>query len=58
MNPADKPFAHGPIEAAWSKHVKPIAQTSSCEAAHSGYVLSGRMHVVMDDGDEVEIGPG
>ena len=42
----------------WSKHVKPIAQTASCEAAHSGYVLSGRMHVVMDDGDEVEIGPG
>jgi quercetin dioxygenase-like cupin family protein len=42
----------------WSKHVKPIAGTRSCEVAHSGYVLSGRMHLVMDDGREVEIGPG
>jgi quercetin dioxygenase-like cupin family protein len=42
----------------WSKHVKPIAGTRSCEAAHSGYVLSGRMHVLMDDGQEAEIGPG
>jgi quercetin dioxygenase-like cupin family protein len=42
----------------WSKHVKPIAQTASCEAAHSGYVLSGRMRVVMDDGQEAEIAPG
>jgi quercetin dioxygenase-like cupin family protein len=42
----------------WSKHVKPIAQTRSCEAAHSGYVLSGRMRIVMDDGQEAEIAPG
>jgi hypothetical protein len=42
----------------WSTHVKPIARTPSCEAAHSGYVLSGRMRVVMDDGQEAEIAPG
>jgi hypothetical protein len=42
----------------WSEHVKPIAETDSCQAAHLGYVLSGRMHVVMDDGTEGEIGPG
>ena len=42
----------------WSKHVKPIAETDSCQAAHLGYVLSGRMHVVMDDGSEGECGPG
>jgi hypothetical protein len=42
----------------WSKHVKPIAGTASCEAAHAGYVLSGRMRVVMDDGQEAEIAPG
>jgi hypothetical protein len=42
----------------WSTHVKPIAGTRSCEAAHSGYVVSGRMHVVMDDGQEGEVGPG
>jgi quercetin dioxygenase-like cupin family protein len=42
----------------WSKHVKPIAQTPSCQAAHSGYVLSGRMRIVMDDGQQAEIAPG
>ena len=42
----------------WSKHVKPIAQTTSCEAAHAGYVLSVRMRVVLDEGQEAEIAPG
>ena len=37
----------------WSKHVKPIAKTDSCQAAHLGYYMSGRMKVVMDDGDKV-----
>ena len=34
----------------WSLHVKPIAKTDSCQAAHMGYFISGRMKVVMDDG--------
>jgi quercetin dioxygenase-like cupin family protein len=42
----------------WSKHVKPIAGTDSCQAPHMGYCVSGRMHVVMDDGEEMEMGPG
>ena len=42
----------------WSEHVKPIAGTESCQAAHLGYVLSGRQMVVMDDGTELELGPG
>jgi hypothetical protein len=42
----------------WSTHVKPIAGTDSCQTAHLGYVLSGRMHVAMDDGTEGEAGPG
>jgi quercetin dioxygenase-like cupin family protein len=42
----------------WSKHVKPIAKTESCQASHLGYVISGRMKVVMDDGEEQEFGPG
>lgn len=42
----------------WSENVKPIAQTESCEFPHLGYVLSGRMRIVMDDGSEGEIGPG
>ncbi len=42
----------------WSEHVKPIAKTDSCQAAHVGYVLSGRQVLLMDDGAELEIGPG
>ena len=42
----------------WSEHVKPIAGTESCQAAHLGYVLSGHQMVVMDDGSELEFGPG
>ena len=42
----------------WSVHVKPIAKTKSCEAPHTQYHLSGRLRVRMDDGTEVEFGPG
>ena len=42
----------------WSDHVKPIAKTDSCEAAHDCYFVSGHMKVVADDGEEVEYGPG
>jgi quercetin dioxygenase-like cupin family protein len=42
----------------WSEHVKPIAKTESCQASHMGYFVSGRMKVVMDDGEEMEYGPG
>jgi thiosulfate/3-mercaptopyruvate sulfurtransferase len=42
----------------WSQHVKPIAGTDSCQAAHRGYFVTGRMVVVMDDGERVEYGPG
>ncbi|HZT64896.1 MAG TPA: cupin domain-containing protein [Acidimicrobiales bacterium] len=42
----------------WSEHVKPIAGTDSCQAAHVGYFVSGRMVVRMDDGEEMEFGPG
>lgn len=41
----------------WSECVKPIAGTKSCEAPHCGFVLSGRMHVVMDDGSTADYGP-
>ena len=42
----------------WSEHVKPIAGTDSGQAPHIGYFVSGRMKVVMDDGQEMEFGPG
>ena len=42
----------------WSESVKPIAGTESCEQQHVGYALSGRLHVVADDGTEAEVGAG
>ncbi len=42
----------------WSEHVKPVAQTASCQVAHTSYIVSGRLHVRMDDGTEAEMGPG
>ena len=42
----------------WSDHVKPIAGTDLCQGAHHAYQMTGRLHVVMGDGSEFEVGPG
>jgi hypothetical protein len=42
----------------WSNDVKPIAKTESCEAPHFQYHVSGRIGIRMDDGTELEAGPG
>jgi len=42
----------------WSEHVKPAAGTELCMAPHQQYQISGRIHVVMGDGTELESGPG
>ena len=42
----------------WSEHVKPIAGTDSCQAAHTCYFLAGRMAVLSDDGQQIEYGAG
>ena len=42
----------------WATSVKPIAKTKSCEAPHLQYHVSGRLHVIMDDGTEDEFSPG
>ena len=54
------PVGLGTFEAGWrwSTDVKPLAGTDSCQVEHVGYILSGRMKVVMDDGREAEVGPG
>jgi quercetin dioxygenase-like cupin family protein len=42
----------------WSECVKPIVGGDSCQVNHVGFCVSGRLHVRMDDGSEMEIGPG
>ncbi len=41
----------------WSESVKPLVKTTSCEAPHTQYIISGRLRVRMDDGTEEEFGP-
>jgi hypothetical protein len=41
-----------------SEAVKPIVGTESCQVADVGYAISGKLHVVMDDGTELDIKGG
>ena len=42
----------------WSTDVKPIVGTDFCRAMHQLFILSGRLHVVMDDGAELDVSAG
>jgi class 3 adenylate cyclase len=42
----------------WSRDVKPIAGTETCQFHHFGVTVSGRLRIQMADGLEVEVGPG
>jgi hypothetical protein len=42
----------------WSKSVKPLVNTKSCEAPHFQYHLSGTLRVKMDDGAERDFKAG
>ena len=41
----------------WSIHVAPMMGTPSCPIRHLGYSVSGTVHVEMDDGGTLDIGP-
>lgn len=42
----------------WSQDIKPVVNTESCQARHVGAILSGRLHVVHEDGTTAEAEPG
>jgi hypothetical protein len=42
----------------WSKDVKPLAKTASCEAPHFQFHVSGKLAIKMDDGTELIAEPG
>jgi ethanolamine utilization protein EutQ (cupin superfamily) len=42
----------------WSNDLRPMMGTDSCPVRHVGYVLSGRLHVRMDDGSTLDLEPG
>ena len=42
----------------WTTSMKAVAKTETCEVRHIGYVVSGRIGFLMDDGTKLEVGPG
>ncbi|MDD7967234.1 cupin domain-containing protein [Actinomycetospora lemnae] len=42
----------------WSECIKPVVGGESCQAAHLGYLVAGRLHVVADDGTEADLSAG
>lgn len=42
----------------WSKHLKHVQKTESCQKDHLLYIISGKLHVRTDSGNEEEFGPG
>ncbi len=42
----------------WSKDVKPVAKTPLCMKSHVKIFLSGRQRIRLEDGTEMEYGPG
>ncbi len=42
----------------WSECVRPVVGGDSCQVDHFGYCISGQMHVQMNEGDEMDVGPG
>ena len=42
----------------WSTHVKPTVGGESCQRRHVKIFVSGRQRIRMDDGTEMEFGPG
>jgi len=42
----------------WSKSVKPLANTKSCEAPHLQYHVCGTLRIKMDDGTERDFKAG
>jgi hypothetical protein len=42
----------------WSVDVAPIAGTKTCQNSHAAYILSGRIHIVMDSGETQDLSAG
>jgi class 3 adenylate cyclase len=55
----DATVGHCTFEAGWrwSTEMGPMMGATSCPIRHLGYSMSGAMHVLMDDGQTLDIGP-
>jgi len=57
-NLSDVTIGKGTLEPArsWKKRVKPVVKINSCQHSYTQYIISGRIRVRMDDGEEVGSG--
>jgi hypothetical protein len=57
---AGTPIGLGTFEPGWrwSNDVRPLVGTDACPVHHTGYVLSGRIHIELPDGAAIDLGPG
>jgi hypothetical protein len=42
----------------WSECIKPVVGTDSCQNRHVGVMMSGSLHVALDDGAEADVSAG
>ena len=42
----------------WSDCIKPVVGGDSCQAAHLGFLLSGKIHIAATDGTEADLSAG
>ena len=42
----------------WTKDVKPLMKTDLCPLHHKGVLLSGKLHIVLENGDKLDAIPG
>ena len=42
----------------WSKSLKPIVKTETCQLHHLGYAISGKVKVRTTEGTTLDLGPG
>ena len=42
----------------WSEDLKPVVGTETCEVRHLLYIVSGRLHVRMNSGEDLLLEPG
>jgi hypothetical protein len=42
----------------WTKDVKPLMKTDLCPLYHKGVLISGKLHIVVENGDELDAVPG
>lgn len=56
----DEEVSRSELEPGWSwdDDIAPHTEATSCPLTHREYVVSGRIRYVMEDGTEVEAGPG